>query len=461
MARLVAVSNRVAIPSKAGAVPGGLAIALGAALRRTGGLWFGCSGQIASVTSSEPRIQQSGRVAYATVDLDQTDHDQFYVSFANSTLWPLFHYRAGLIEFTREAFAGYQRVNANLARLLFPLLRPDDVIWVHDYHLIPLGAELRKMGVDARIGFFLHTPFPAYPVLEILPGHADLLAAMAAYDLVGFQTETDRQAFLGGVDRLAGGEVGDDGVFRLAGRASRAQAFPIGIDVAEFAAIAGPAATTPDSQRLKASLVGRDLVIGVDRLDYSKGLPNRFTAFGQMLANWPEHRSAVTFLQIAPASRSDVLRYRQLRRELDQRAGRVNGKFAQPDWSPIRYLNRSFSRRTLAGFYRLARVGMVTPLRDGMNLVAKEYVAAQDANDPGVLILSRFAGAAAELTDALIVNPFDIDEMADALHRALVMSRDERRERWKRLDEAVRANTVADWRTKFLAALRVPAGVSR
>jgi len=325
---------------------------------------------------------------------------------------------------------------------------------VHDYHLIPLGAELRRLGIINRIGFFLHTPFPAVEVLTALPGHEVLARSLCAYDLVGFQTANDVRAFSDYLTYEAKIRVGTDGHVEAFGRSLRIAAFPIGIDTDEFAVIARDAAAAPDTNRLRRSLQGRQLIIGVDRLDYSKGLPNRFVAFQELLTRWPEHHARVTLLQIAPHSRAEIAQYRSLRRELESLAGRINGRFAEFDWIPIRYLNKPFSRQILAGFYRISRVGFVSPLRDGMNLVAKEYVAAQDPENPGVLVLSRFAGAAREMGAALIVNPFDTGTMADALHQALIMPLDERRARWSELMNTLRINTIEQWRERFLNALR-------
>jgi trehalose 6-phosphate synthase len=334
-------------------------------------------------------------------------------------------------------------------------LRPDDLIWVHDYHLIPFGQMLRRHGVGNPIGFFLHTPFPVPQVLEALPRHEALLEALADFDLVGFQTVIDMRAFLACIADIAKGEVEPDGRFAAFGRTSRAGVFPVGIDAKGFAKMATNAARSPETLRLHESLVGRRLMIGVDRLDYSKGLTYRMRAFEEVLTRWPELRSRVTLLQIAPVSRGEVAQYRTLRRELDRLAGRINGKFSEFDWTPVRYLNKAVPRDVLAGFFRSARVAMVTSTRDGMNLVAKEYVAAQDRYDPGVLVLSRFAGASFELSDALIVNPFDVDEVAAALHAALTMPLDERIARWTAMMAVLRRNTITVWREQFLDALEL------
>jgi len=336
------------------------------------------------------------------------------------------------------------------------LLRPDDLIWVHDYHLVPFGAELRRLGARQRIGYFLHTPFPPAQVMVALPHHRRLMESLCAYDLIGFQTPADLRAFTGYIRDVARGSVDNDGCFSAFGQQARAAVFPIGIDTENFAQMARQATASAEAKRLEQSLSGRRLIIGVDRLDYSKGIPNRFDAIEGLLSDWPEHRGTFNYLQIAPHSRGEVAQYRALRRVIEAAAGRINGKFAEFDWTPIRYVNKGMTRATLAGFYRIARVGLVTPFRDGMNLVAKEFVAAQDAADPGVLILSEFAGAARELDAALVINPYDLDAMSAALHRSLIMPFDERRERWQTMMAAVRDNTVATWSDAFLSALRLP-----
>jgi trehalose 6-phosphate synthase len=453
LARLVIVSNRVALPNEKAARAGGLAVALREALERRGGLWFGWSGETTAGETPAPELATVKKITYATIDLNAADYQDFYIGFANGVLWPLFHYRVGLSDFRRSAYEGYQRVNRIFAEKLTPLLQPDDLIWVHDYHFIPLAAELRRLGIDNRIGFFLHIPFPAPELLLTLPVHRNLVGDLAAYDLLGFQTEEDVRALARYVAEEAGGRLDENGVAEVMGRRPRLAAFPIGIDTETFARMAERSVHRPETLRLRDSLAGRDLVIGVDRLDYSKGLPQRLEAFGELLTRWPEHRSRVTFMQIAPVSRGEIAQYRALRREIEGLAGRLNGKFSEFDWTPVRYLNKSFPRQVLAGFFRASRIGLVTPVRDGMNLVAKEYVAAQDPADPGVLVLSRFAGAARELRDALIVNPHDVDEVAGALHAALAMPREERIERWQRMMTVLQRTTVSVWRERFLEAL--------
>jgi trehalose 6-phosphate synthase len=449
MARLVVVSNRVPLPSERGAKAGGLAVALTDALQ-PGSLWFGWSGRRSARGSGTTHIQRSEGMTYATIDLNESDYQSFYVNFSNGALWPLLHFRLGLLDFHSDDYEGYRSVNRQFASALLPLLRPDDLIWVHDYHMIPMAAELRALGVTNRIGFFLHTPFVPPSIFNALPRSAELLTSLCAYDIVGFHTRSYRAAFLDCVADNLGVHADPDGRFAWRGHAVRAVVDPIGIDADTFAKRAVEAARGSDSGMLRDSLGKGGLAIGVDRLDYSKGLINRFEAIGRFFAQYPQHRREVSFLQIAARSREEQGAYQRLRRELDRIVGDTNGRYSEFDWTPLRYMTRAVKRDTLAGFFRLSRLAVVTPLRDGMNLVAKEYIAAQDPADPGVLILSRFAGAAEELTEALIVNPYDSDEIAEAMHIGLSMDLEERRDRWSSLNEKVTANTAHRFCTLFL-----------
>jgi len=452
VSRLVVVSNRVALPDESRA--GGLAVALHAAIEETGGLWFGWSGRIDPHRSGAMHEQNAGNIQYVTIDLSRRDHADYYNGFANRSLWPLLHFRVDLVDYSRETYAAYRRVNALFAEKLAPLLRDDDLVWIHDYHLIPLAALLREHGVRCKLGFFLHVPMPSSDLLAALPQHTRLFEGLSAYDLVGFQTERDLERFQDYVRLFGRGKVIDHGVLETpGGRLLRAGAFPISIDTGHIAQQAAAAIDKASVKRLAESLSGRALAIGVDRLDYSKGLPERFRAFERYLKRHPEQLGKLTFLQIAPLSRGDVAEYRTLREELEQLAGHINGSHAEPDWTPMRYVNRNFPHASLTGFYRLARVGLVTPLRDGMNLVAKEFVAAQDPDDPGVLVLSTFAGAARELDSALLVNPYDLDGVADAIATAMRMRLPERRERWQAMMDTLRTHDITAWRRNYLEAL--------
>ena len=451
-ARLVVVSNRVA-SMKDSARAGGLAVALLDALRRTGGVWFGWSGDVSERERRTAKIQHHSALTIATLDLTPDDYEDYYNGFANSTLWPLFHYRLDLATFDREHYQGYVKVNQRFAHTLLPLLKAGDHIWIHDYHLMACGEELRRMGCSYPMGFFLHIPFPSREVLTTLPTHDVLVRALFSYDVIGFQTVGDRDCFFDYVVHETGGRIlGPDRVLAF-GREITVAAFPIGIDAKVFTRYATTKEAGEHAARMRRVLNDRQAILGVDRLDYSKGLPERFRAFERLLADYPENRGRVSYIQIAPRSRDDVQDYIDIRRELESLSGSINSEYSEFDWTPLRYINRSFSRRALAGLFRIARIGLVTPLRDGMNLVAKEYVAAQSSRDPGVLVLSRFAGAARQADGALIVNPYDVRGVADALQRALNMPLAERKERWKTLIEGVRRDDVTAWRESFLERL--------
>jgi trehalose 6-phosphate synthase len=455
MGRLIVISNRVSMPAEQGAAAsGGLAMALAAALQEYRGVWFGWSGRTAPEFTGQLSMERIAGVTVATVDLAEQDVHEYYNGFANETLWPLCHYRLDLAMFERSFDSGYQRVNTRFAETVLPLIEPDDLIWVHDYHLIPLARELRRMGVKNRIGFFLHIPWPARQLVTALPRHRQLVEALFDYDVIGFHTDDWLQPFHNYVVHEVGGKVLPDGQLSAFGRTIIAGAFPIGIDAKAFAQIARSPTALESRERMLASLSGRSMVMGVDRLDYSKGLGGRFLAYEQFLADNPKWREQVVLLQIAPPSREEVGAYQDIRAELDAVAGRINGAYSNVDWTPVRYVNRAFGRDELAGIYSAARLGLVTPLRDGMNLVAKEYVAAQPPDDPGVLVLSRFAGAARQMKEALIVNPYSREDVSEAIKRGLSMDLDERKRRWESLMHSVQTEDVEAWRDSFVTALQ-------
>jgi len=456
MSRLVAVSNRVAVP-RSGKSPGGLAVGLMAAFQQQDGLWFGWSGKTTPGEPDEAKIFTSGKVRFATTDIKQQDYEGYYNGFSNDTLWPLLHFMLGFFSYSRSDYEAYLRVNRLFARQLLPVLQPDDIIWVHDYHLIPLAENLRREGVRQPIGFFLHVPFPSFDVLRALPCYDEVLRALAAYDVVGLQTETDLASFRECMTQPEiGGELLEDGRIRAFGRVFSAAAFPIGIDVDQCRSLAAENLGRPQVERFETSLRTRKLIIGVDRLDYSKGLELRFRAYESLLENFPEKRGHVAFMQIAPPTRSEVATYDAIRNELEQAAGNINGRFAEVDWVPIRYLNRAYDRSMLMALFHLAAVGLVTPIRDGMNLVAKEYVASQNPKDPGVLVLSTLCGAAIELAEgAVLVNPYDKEGVAEGMQQAIDMPLAERRERHKSMMTVLQRNDIHGWCRHFIEALEV------
>jgi trehalose 6-phosphate synthase len=452
--KLIVVSNRVACPKGDEPIEGGLAAALVPAIRTSGAIWVGSSQK--PTTSSEKegfaKMEPLGRGAVATVGIPSAQYTGFYEGFANSALWPVFHSRTDLIRTNLEHYVAYREVNALIARPLLRFVRPDAMFWVHDYHFLTMACELRKLGINHPIGFFFHTPFPSPNIILNLPHHRELIQAMLSYDLIGFQTDADVENFAGYL-RHELGLTGVDNVFTSNQGTTRLASFPIGIDADRFAEQALASAGRPEVARLRASLNGSKLLIGVDRVDYSKGLLNRFRAVDRMLQFQPGLKRAMTVLQIGVPSRGKIEIYRQLQQDLAALVGEINGRHSEVDWIPIRYLNKGFAHSSLAGFYRTAHVGLVTSLNDGMNLVAKEYVAAQNPLDPGVLVLSRFAGAARQLEAALLVNPHDIDGVARTIARALAMPADERRERWKAMMETLRSSSLDIWFSEFVARL--------
>jgi trehalose 6-phosphate synthase len=455
MSRLIVISNRVSAPraDSATGAQGGLAVALAAALRDHKGLWFGWSGETAEEFTGHIDLQRHGGVTTATIDLEEQDVDEYYNGYANRTLWPLFHYRIDLAEYDRSFAGGYERVNTRFAETVAPLIEPDDLVWVHDYHLIPLGQQLRERGLRNRIGFFLHIPWPPARLMVSLPFHEGLVLSMLAYDVIGFQTEEWLESFRHYVERELGGQCDEDGFIHIGDRSVHAGAYPIGIDYDEFAKAAASPQAKAAFERMRVSAAGRRTIIGVDRLDYSKGLEERFLGYRRFLDEHKDCQGKLFLLQIAPPSRGEVDTYEVIRERLDELSGRINGEYAEVDWVPLRYVNQGYSREDLAGFYRAAEIALITPLRDGMNLVAKEYVAAQDPDDPGVLILSRFAGAALQLKDAILINPYSKEEISDAILQALDMPKAERVRRWRAMNECVRRDDVLAWRKGFVGAL--------
>ncbi|MXO91897.1 alpha,alpha-trehalose-phosphate synthase (UDP-forming) [Pontixanthobacter aquaemixtae] len=457
MSRLVIISNRVAVPKARGAAgaQGGLAGALNSALKKFGGIWFGWSGEESSETTGHIQLQTDDGVTTATIDLSETDIEEYYNGYANSTLWPLFHYRLDLTEYENETGRGYERVNETFANSVAPLIDPDDLIWVHDYHLLPLGERLRSHGAKNRIGFFLHTPWPPARLFVSLPYHERLVRTMLEYDVIGFQTGEWLGSFLHYCEKELGAEV-DESTGRIAfeDKETFARAYPIGVDWDHIQTQGKTKEAKNAEQRVIDSTRNRIAMIGVDRLDYSKGLPERIDGISRFFDQNPDRTRDLVFIQIAPPSREDVDSYQKIRAELEQKTGQINGARSEVDLVPIRYVNKGHSLAELCGFYRASKICLVTPLRDGMNLVAKEYVAAQDPEDPGVLILSQFAGAAHQLTEAVLVNPHSPDNLARAIRTALDMPLEERKRRYEALVKTVREDDIHGWTNNFMRDLR-------
>jgi trehalose 6-phosphate synthase/phosphatase len=453
---LVVVSNRLPFSARRDGdriafvrAPGGLATAMNAALEN-GGRWIGWSGlpEEELSTVAEFKFPQSTGRRYVPVPLNRHEVSRYYGHFANRTLWPTFHYFMDRVRFDGAAWTVYDRVNERFAQVTAREAPANATIWIHDYQLLRTPHHLRRLRPDARIAFFLHTPFPSADVFRALPWSRLLLRGMLGADYLGFHTMVFVNHFFASAEKLLGCELERElGLVHYEGRVVTLGVHPISIDFAAMDALARTALAEdpppPSSTRL---------ILGVDRLDYTKGIQQRLLAVEQLLERHPEHRGHIVFTQVAVPSRERVPEYGVLKREIDETVGRINGRFSDRGWSPIRYLSRSLSPSALAGLYARADIALVTPLRDGMNLVAKEYVAAQ-VGAPGVLILSELAGAAEELQEALLVNPFDIDGMADALATALEMPREERTARMSALRDRVRSNDVNAWRDRFLDAV--------
>lgn len=450
MSRLICVSNRIPLGENPS---GGLVVALADVLTETAGLWIGSSGETVETPDTSLREIEGGPFRRLSFELTESEQAGYYAGHSNSVLWPILHGRADLMRISGEDLPVYRAVNRRIARMLAAILEPDDRIWVHDFHLFPLAYELRAMGAKNRIGFFLHTPFPAPFEMAALPNAEEMCEWLLRYDLVGLQSLRDVRKFRASLNAVAEAEDEGKDMMRLGHEVTRVAAFPISIDAAEFRSLA-----EQEFLKLPEGIVksGRALMIGVDRLDYTKGLPQRFQSFCEFLERHEDWHRRVSLLQISPPTREGLAAYDAIREETESLAGRINGAFADLGWAPIRYIHRPIPRETLAGLYRAAQVGLVTPLMDGMNLVAKEYVAAQDPEDPGVLILSQFAGAAEQMEDALLVNPHDTGQVATTILTALLMTRSERRRRHEKLMEGLLQQDVHWWSRAFLDALEGP-----
>lgn len=449
--RLIAVSNRTAFDPNARA--GGLAVALWDSLVETKGTWVGWSGKLRDYAGSKVENVSDGGVEFILSDITKAQYESFYLGYSNSVLWPLLHNRLDLAVLDNNHFKTYVEINQKFAGIIAPKTTQDDFIWVHDYHFFMLAQELRAAQITSKIGFFLHIPFPAPEIFRALPEHDIIGRALCDYDVIGLQTENDVRNFKRFLSEDFGGESVNGSQVKVEGRIITIRHCPIGMNAPEFAQIAKSDVAKEAAFKLNRFLGQRQLIIGVDRMDYSKGLPQRFEAVGRLFDSFPETHGAVSFTQIAPPSRAIVDEYAQLRETLDQLSGRINGDYGDLDWIPIRYLARSYSREEISGLYRLADICLVTPLQDGMNLVAKEFVAAQDPDDPGVLILSQFAGAAEQMKNAIIVNPHATDDVAAAIKQALDMPLAERQQRWKKLYKNVCDEDINWWRKKFFAPL--------
>ncbi|HVH47407.1 MAG TPA: trehalose-phosphatase, partial [Labilithrix sp.] len=433
---------------------GGLVSALEPALRSRRGMWLGWSGK--TVSSSEPVTSgvsedDGSGVQLAWVDYTESWYRNYYAGFCNGTLWPLFHSFPSRVEMSDAGWKAYRQVHEAFADFAAPHTSPRATIWAHDYHLLMFASVMRQRGHSGPMGHFLHIPFPSLDIFAMLPWAAQLMDALLDFDLLGFHTPQHVANFLSCASALLPAKVSDD-VIQHRGRETHITALPIGIIPDAFQEPPEPA-VVEEIDGLMRTLGDAKLVLGVDRLDYTKGIPERLLAFGRMLEMFPEWRGKVSLVQISVPSRADVPLYAEQRATIESIVGRLNGEYGEAAWVPVRYLYRSYGKQQLTQLYRAAAVGYVTPLRDGMNLVAKEYVAAQNPEEPGVLMLSQFAGAAVEMQDAVLTNPYHIDGMARDLDRSLRMQHDERKARHAKLLATVQRSNAATWAESFLDAL--------
>ncbi|OUS32623.1 hypothetical protein A9Q99_00410 [Gammaproteobacteria bacterium 45_16_T64] len=459
MGRLIVCSNRVAVPGISNDSPGGLATGISGALKENGGIWFGWSGEVFETGCRNTQEVTAEDVRYLTVDISKEEHELYYLGFANHFLWPLCHFELSYIRYSTLEYDSYRSVNRMMAERLVPFSRTDDLIWVHDYHLIPMAHELRALGVQSNIGFFLHVPFPSFGMLRSLPVAQELMACFMRYNVVGFQTEEDLESFRDSALRLLNVTIHSNDYLEYEGRLIRIGVFPIGVDnnVIQSSLANSEACEDEVNIPVSGSLLpseNRGLILGVDRIDYSKGLVEKLNAYELFLKQYPEYHKVLSLMQIATISRGSDPDYINLRERLENTVAHINGTYADVDWVPIHYLNRSQSPTKLMVLMNLARICMVTSLRDGMNLVSKEYVSAQNPDDPGVLILSELAGSAKQLEGALLVNPYDVESMARNIRVAVTMSRSERIERHASMYSSVKRYDLQNWRSSFIEALQ-------
>jgi len=463
--RLFNVSNRLPVEIKFRAghprlnpAAGGLASALDSIWRHHHGVWIGWAGAVDAETAAT-LLQKAARgrsYGLKAISLSQQEVSKFYSGFANEIIWPLFHDMPSRCNFDPEYWEFYQRVNRKFAQSAMESATSKDLIWAHAYHLMLMGRYLREAGCTARVGFFLHIPFPAPDIFEKLPWRKSILRSLLQYHLLGFQTERDRYNFLSCLERIvpeaSWAREESHNIVTMDNRRTRVATFPISISFEEFAGHAASRDVEALSTQLRRELTNNFIVLGVDRMDYTKGIPERLKAFRILLRRFPELRHKVTLLQVVVPSREEIPNYKELRREVELLVSQINGEFTEAGWVPIHYMHRNLTRKQLLAYYRTADIALVTSLKDGMNLVAKEFCAAQ-VDERGVVVISEFAGAAAELQHgALVVNPNDLAGIAEAIHRACVMPVEEKRSRMKLLRDIVRTYNVQGWAESFLSA---------
>ncbi|HXA02380.1 MAG TPA: bifunctional alpha,alpha-trehalose-phosphate synthase (UDP-forming)/trehalose-phosphatase [Cytophagaceae bacterium] len=459
MAKTIIVSNRlpVSIEKKDGKLTyvtsaGGLATGLGSIYKQGDNIWIGWPGLYLHEDGEKAEVEEVlKKENMAPVYLTKDDIEKFYEGFSNSTLWPLFHYFPKYVEFEEEYWESYKYVNTLFCEAIIQHAEKDDIIWIHDYQLLLLPSMIREKLPEASIGFFQHIPFPSYEIFRILPWREELLKGMLGADLLGFHTYDDVRHFLSAVSRITGID-NKMGEMRVGSRLCNVDSFPMGIDYQKFENAALSPDTIEEIKKYRDTLGSQKLIISIDRLDYSKGIPERLKALYEFLSRYPEYKEKISLIFVLVPSRDKVPLYKQLKMEIDELVGRINGKFGTMSWTPVYYFYRGFPFQSLSAFYTMSDVALVTPLRDGMNLVCKEYIASK-TDQTGVLILSEMAGAAKELSEAIIVNPHDINQIVDALHQALTMPKEEQQRRNYELQNILRRYDIHHWVHVFMQEL--------
>ncbi len=469
--RLAVVSNRLPIVVSRGDKgkwdispgAGGLVTALSPVLRDRGGLWIGWPGNSSEELQSSFFLDEllsrgAAQTGYTLKPVSLTEEEvrKYYFGFSNEILWPLFHDLPTRCNFDPCYWEVYRAVNARFAEAVREHTQEEDYVWIHDYQLALVASELKRLGVERHTGFFLHIPFPPLDVFLRLPWRFQILDGLMQHDLIGFQTARDRKNFIGCVRALTRGVrvFGRGHVCKLVtpDREVRVGAFPISIDFDEFSHVASDTEVSKQARTIRANLPNRQLILGVDRLDYTKGIPNRLQALRNALERHPELRRRITLVQVVVPSRETIREYDNMKQEIERLVGEINGQYTEVGWTPVTYIFRSLNRRELAAYYRACEIAMVTPLKDGMNLVAKEYCASR-TNEDGTLILSELAGAAAQLHHgALLVNPYDVEGVANAIHQAFIMDHHDRHTRMKNLRRSIRKQDIFAWVNSFLRA---------
>jgi trehalose 6-phosphate synthase/phosphatase len=461
MAKTIIVSNRLPIKIQRNekkkleyhTSAGGLATGLGSIYKEGNNLWIGWPGLVTSRKEEKTEITEAiTKESMFPVFLTEDDIKDFYEGFSNETLWPNFHYFIQYAIYDPKLWEAYKRVNRKFADEIAKKCDPDDTLWIHDYQLMLVPGMLREKFPEASIGFFLHIPFPSYEIFRLIPWRRELLNGVLGADLIGFHTYDDMRHFLSSVSRLAA-LSNTQGQVVVGNRTVMVDSFPMGIDYDKYAEAAASPEALEREVHYRISLGDQKLILSIDRLDYSKGIPQRLRAFELFFERYPQYKDKISLIMVVVPSRDQVGKYKELKEEVDRLVGRINGRFGKINWTPVHFFYRSFPLEELSAFYRMADVALVTPMRDGMNLVCKEFIASK-INRKGVLILSEMCGASKELSDAILINPNDVDQLVEALNRALTMPESEQIMHNTNMQNSLKRYNITHWVNLFMTSLK-------